>query len=156
VSETSTTIETTTTTKTSKRGDEFSREKYFGLLRAGLWPTTALAYLGVSRREWRTLVDADATLAVETARAVAAFELIHVRNLHTKIQEANDWRGSAWWLAQRFPKRYGSGRGGQEAAKAVESVLATIDESLRAEFNTPGDMERVGKVFSRLGKGKDA
>jgi hypothetical protein len=47
----------------------------------------------------------DAQLEADTAKAVAAFEMIHVRNLHTKIQEANDWRGSAWWLAQRFPKR---------------------------------------------------
>lgn len=131
--------------------EEFSREKYLGLLRAGLWPATALAYMGVSKTEWRTLVKADASLAVETAQAAAAFELIHVRNLHTKIQEANDWRGSAWWLAQRFPKRYGGGRASQEAAKAVENLVAAIDDSLRAEFNTPGELERVGKVLSRLG-----
>src|SRR5262245_18372404 len=134
-------------TKDDDRAADFSREKYLALLRAGLWPATALAYLGVSSADWRKLRAADAALAAETAQAVAAFELIHVRNLHTKIQEANDWRGSAWWLAQRFPRRYGTGRANLEAAKAVESVVQAIDDSLRAEFTTPAELERVGKVL---------
>lgn len=132
---------------------EFSRETFLGLLRTGLRPNSALAYLGISANRWREIRDADPTLRTDMAKAVAAFEMIHVRNLHARIQETSDWRGIAWWLAQRFPSRYGAGRGNQEAAKAVENIVAAIDDSLRAEFNSPGELERVGKVFSRLGRG---
>jgi hypothetical protein len=76
--------------------------------------------------------------------------MIHVRNLHTKIQEANDWRGSAWWLAQRFPKRYGGGRPTKEAEKAVEEVLTVLDRALRTEFSTPSELGRLADVFGRV------
>lgn len=133
-----------------KLDKEFSREKFLGLLRAGLWPATALAYLGVSRDRWRELRAADASFAAEVSQAVAAFEVIHVRNLHAKIQEANDWRGSAWWLAQRFPKRYGAGRENKQVEKAVEEVLAVLDEALTVEFTAPGEVSRVASALGRV------
>jgi hypothetical protein len=85
------------------------------------------------------------------AKSIAAFEMIHVRNLHTKIQEANDWRGSAWWLAQRFPERYGGGRQTRDIEKAVEEVVESLDQALKREFQTPDDLRRLAKVFSNLG-----
>jgi hypothetical protein len=92
----------------------------------------------------------DGQLAADTAKAVAAFEMIHVRNLHTKIQEANDWRGSAWWLAQRFPKRYGGSHQGRDAAKAVDEVLTLLDRALRTEFTSPSELGRLADVFGRV------
>lgn len=134
-----------------QRIDSFSREKFLGLLRSGLWPATALAYLGIGKDEWRELRKADKSLAADVAQAVAAFEMIHVRNLHAKIQEANDWRGSAWWLAQRFPKRYGAGRENKQVEKAVEEVLNALDAALSAEFTSPAE---VGRVATALGKAR--
>jgi hypothetical protein len=132
----------------------FVREKYLGLLRSGLWPGTARAYLGIGRDAWQEIKDSDARLAEETAQAVAAFEMIHVRNLHAKIQEANDWRGSAWWLAQRFPHRYGGGRESKEVDKAVENVIGLLDEALRAEFSEPAEFGRVAHVLAKLRLGR--
>jgi hypothetical protein len=114
----------------------FPRETFLGLLRSGLWPATALAYLGVSRAEWREERARDAKLTAEVAKAIAAFEMIHIRNLHTKIQEA-DWRGSAWWLAQRFPKRYGGGHQTREAERAVDEILGVLDRALRNAGTPP-------------------
>ena len=31
-------------------------------------------------------------------------------------------------------------------------ALSKIDDSLRAEFRSPSELERVGKVFARLGR----
>lgn len=67
-------------------------------------------------------------------------------NLHTKVQEANDWRGSAWWLAQRFPKQYGGGRQGKEVEKVVDEVLTVLDRALRSEFNAPSELGRSPKL----------
>jgi len=133
-----------------KRDEKFSREKFLGLLRAGLWPGTALAYMGIGKTEWRDMRKADASFAAEVAQAVAAFEMIHVRNLHAKIQEANDWRGSAWWLAQRFPNRYGSGRESKQVEKAVEEVLAVLDEALSAEFTAPTEVRRLASALAKV------
>jgi hypothetical protein len=88
------------------------------------------------------------------ARAVAAFEMIHVRNLHTRIQETSDWRGIAWWLAQRFPNRYGGGRETKEVEKAVENVIGLLDEALRTEFSEPADLGRVAHVLAKLRLGR--
>lgn len=133
-----------------KRDEKFSREKFLGLLRAGLWPSTALAYMNIGKNEWREMRQADASLAAEVTQAVAAFEMIHVRNLHAKIQEANDWRGSAWWLAQRFPSRYGTGRENKQVEKAVEEVLAVLDEALSSEFTSPTEVRRVATALARV------
>jgi hypothetical protein len=132
--------------------NEFSRETFLGLLRTGLRPSTALAYLGVRPDRWQEIREADPTLRKEMGKAVATFEMIHVRNLHARIQETSDWRGIAWWLAQRFPSRYGGGRQGKEIEKAVENIVEAIDDSLRAEFRSPGELERLGNVFARLGR----
>jgi hypothetical protein len=129
---------------------EFPRETFLGLLRTGVWPVTAIAYLGVTRDEWRAARASDPQLTADTAKAIAAFELIHVRKLHEKIQEANDWRASAWWLAQRFPKRYGGGRTTKEAEKAVDDVLTVLDRALRREFSAPEDLGRLADVFGRV------
>src|SRR5262245_59270624 len=130
--------------------DKFSREKFLGLLRAGLWPRTALAYLGVDRDQWQELLETDASLGADVAQEVAAYEMIHVRNLHAKIQEANDWRGSAWWLAQRFPKRYGAGRESKQVEKAVEEVLTALDEALSAEFTSAAEVSRVASALGKV------
>jgi hypothetical protein len=134
----------------SPANGDFPREMFLGLSRSGLWPGSALAYLGVTRAALREARARDAQLAADTAKAIAAFEMIHIRILHTKIQEANDWCASAWWLAQRFPKRYGSGRHAHDAEKAVEEVLALLDRSLSAEFNSPAELGRLGEVFERV------
>jgi hypothetical protein len=136
--------------KVEERDEKFSREKFLGLLRAGLWPATALAYLGIGKAEWREMRQADASFAAEVAQAVAAFEMIHVRNLHAKIQEANDWRGSAWWLAQRFPSRYGSGRENRQVERAVEDVLTVLDEALGAEFTAPAEVQRLASALAKV------
>jgi len=136
--------------KSEECASEFTREKFLGLLRSGLWPATALAYLGVGKHQWRELRKEDASLGGEVAQAVAAFEMIHVRNLHAKIQEANDWRGSAWWLAQRFPNRYGSSRENKQVDKAVEEVLTVLDEALSAEFTSAADVQRLARVLARV------
>jgi hypothetical protein len=130
----------------AKPGD-FPREEFLNLLRAGLWPHDALAYLRVSKAEWKRRQQCDPALIEETRRAIAAFQLIHVRTLHERIQQANDWRGSAWWLAQRFPKRYGNERrrGGNSAR-----LLAALDRALREEFSDPQDFERLERVFARI------
>jgi hypothetical protein len=128
----------------------FPREMFLGLLRSGLWPATAIAYLRVSRAEWREARESDTKLAADTARAIASFEVIQLRNLHARIQQANDWRASAWWLAQRFPKRYGGARQGHEAERAVDDVLSLLDRALSAEFNSPAELGRIGDVFERV------
>ncbi|MGD9633948.1 MAG: hypothetical protein AB7G28_20080 [Pirellulales bacterium] len=133
-----------------QRDEKFSREKFLGLLRSGLWPATALAYLGIGKNEWREMRQADASLAAEVSQAVAAFEMIHVRNLHAKIQEANDWRGSAWWLAQRFPNRYGTGRENKQVEKAVEEVLTVLDEALSSEFTAPAEVQRLATALAKV------
>jgi hypothetical protein len=86
------------------------------------------------------------------AKATASFEILHVRNLHTKIQAATDWRGSAWWLAQRFPKRYGGGRQGKEVEKAVDEVLTVLDRALLSEFSAPSELGRLADVFGWVRK----
>ena len=73
------------------------------------------------------------------AEAIASFEIIHVRDLQDKIQKA-DWRAIAWWLAQRFPKRYGGWRQTQEAERAVDEVLGVLDRALRSEFSAPDEL----------------
>jgi hypothetical protein len=103
----------------------------------------------VSRAQWREARASDAKLSADTAKAIAAFEMIHIRNLHTKIQEA-DWRGSAWWLAQRFPKRYGGSRTTREAEKAVDEILGVLDRALRSEFTTPDELGRLADVFGKV------
>jgi hypothetical protein len=103
----------------------------------------------VTRAEWREARASDAKLTTDMAKAIAAFEVLHVRNLHAKIQEA-DWRGSAWWLAQRFPTRYGSGQRSREGEKAVDQMLTVLDRALRAEFSAPGDLGRLADVFGRV------
>ena len=128
----------------------FPRETFLGLLRSGLWPAAALAYLGVSRDEWKAARETNAKLGRETAKAVATFEMIHVRNLHAKIQEANDWRGSAWWLAQRFPKRYGGGRQTKDVERAVDAVLTVLDEALSAEFTAPSEVGRLANALAKV------
>ncbi len=87
------------------------------------------AYLGVGSERWQDIREADPTLRTEMAKAVATFEMIHVRNLHARVQETSDWRGIAWWLAQRFPNRYGTGRESKQVEKAVEEVLTVLDEA---------------------------
>ncbi len=130
--------------------EDFQREKYLGLLRSGLWPGTARAYLGIHGERWQELRQSDSLLAEETAQAVATFEMIHVRNLHAKIQEANDWRGSAWWLAQRFPSRYGNARESKQIEKAVEEVLTVLDDALSAEFTSPAEVHRVASALAKV------
>ena len=110
---------------------------FLSLLRSGLWPASAIAYLGVGRDESREARRNDPQLAADTAKSIAAFELIQLRNLLTRIQDANDWRASAWWLAQRFPKRYGGARQTHNAERAVDDVLSLLDRALSAEFNSP-------------------
>ena len=144
-------------TDTANRANkEFDKDIYLGLLRTGLWPTTALAYLGMSRSEWHERCAHDSSLREETAKAVAAFEIIHVRNLHTKIQEANDWRGSAWWLEQRFPKRYGQRNQASNVEKAVNEVLTALDQALGAEFNSPSELSRLANVLEKVRLGRSS
>lgn len=130
--------------------NEFSRETFLGLLRTGLRPNSALAYLGISADHWQAIRGADPTLRTAMAKAVAAFEMIHVRNLHARIQETSDWRGIAWWLGQRFPNRYGGGRDAKHVERAVDELLATLDQALNAEFRSPDDAQRLSRVFAKL------
>ncbi len=135
----------------SAEGEEaFSRETFLGLLRSGMRPQSALAYLGIHPDRWQEIHAADPTLRTEMARAVATFEMIHVRNLHARIQETTDWRAIAWWLAQRFPKRYGGGGATTEVEKAVEKVLSVLDEALSAEFTSPTEVRRVANVLAKV------
>ena len=134
--------------------EEFQREKYLGLLRSGLRPATARAYLGIRGEAWQELRRSDSRLAEDTAQAVAAFEMIHVKNLHARIQETSDWRGIAWWLAQRFPNRYGGGRETKDVEKAVENVIGLLDEALQTEFSEPAELGRVARVLAKLRLGR--
>ena len=128
---------------------DFSRETFLGLLRTGLRSNTVLAYLGVGSERWQDIREADPTLRTEMAKAVATFEMIHVRNLHARIQETSDWRGIAWWLAQRFPNRYGTGRESKQVEKAVEEVLTVLDEGLSSEFTSPAEVQRVATALAK-------
>ncbi len=134
--------------------NEFSRETFLGLLRTGLRPNSALAYLGIRPDRWKEIRAADPALRTEMAKAVATFEMIHVRNLHARIQETSDWRGIAWWLAQRFPSRYGCGRQSKEVEREVEHVIGLLDEALRTEFTEPAEFGRVAHVLARLRPGR--
>jgi hypothetical protein len=129
---------------------EFSRDTFLGLLRSGVRSNTALAYLGVRPDRWQEIRDSDPTLRTEIAKAVATFEMIHVRNLHARIQETTDWRGIAWWLAQRFPNRYGGGRDAKQVERAVDELLDTLDQALNAEFRSADDAQRLSRVFAKL------
>jgi len=134
----------------SESGAAFPREQFLGLVRAGLWPAAALAYLEIGKAEWEAARQRDAELSAETRKASAAFELIHVRNLHAKIQEANDWRGSAWWLAQRFPRRYGTERRRGTSGADLAKALGALEEALRDEFADGDDWARLARVFARV------
>jgi len=128
----------------------FQQETFLGLLRSGMRPRSALAYLGIPPDRWQEIRAADPTLRTEMARAVATFEMIHVRNLHARIQEATDWRGIAWWLAQRFPQRYGGGGAITKIDKEVERVLSVLDEALSAEFTSPTEVRRVASALAKV------
>ena len=76
----------------------------------------------------------------EVEEATNRSELYHV----AKIAQADDWRSSAWFLARRFPERWGEKRsievstdGRADGAAMVADMLS----QLRAEHDDGGDDE---------------
>ena len=78
--------------------------------------------------------------STEVEEATNRSELYHV----AKIAQADDWRSSAWFLARRFPERWGEKRsievstdGRPDGAAMVASMLS----QLREEHDDGGDDE---------------
>src|SRR5438128_2011358 len=68
---------------------------------------TARNYLAVSAEQLRAELQRNAEFARQLARAEAAAELQHMRNVHQASQADKNWRTSVWWLERRAPERFG-------------------------------------------------
>lgn len=106
------------------------RQELRSILLLGCDRTTARNFLGLAPAQLREALAGDDGLAVLVARAEAAAELHHMRNVHGAAKDEKNWRASVWWLERRSPERFAR----RDAASWSPSELAEVLEELAAEI----------------------
>jgi hypothetical protein len=97
--------------------NEETRSKVLDALRAGVYPSTAAEFAGVSYETFRTWMrNGEADRAAELETDFAAFSALVGQVMATTevraiglIQKAafGDWRAAAWWAEHALPAKYG-------------------------------------------------
>jgi hypothetical protein len=97
--------------------NEETCQKILGALRAGVYPSTAAEYAGISYETFRTWMrKGEADRAAELDTEVAVFSALVGQVIATTevraiglIQKAafGDWRAAAWWAEHALPQKYG-------------------------------------------------
>ena len=106
------------------------RQELRSILLIGCDRTTARNFLGLAPAELREALAGDDGLAELVARAEAAAELHHMRNVHGAAKDEKNWRASVWWLERRSPERFAR----RDAASWSPGELAEVLEELAAEI----------------------
>lgn len=121
------------------------------ILSIGCDRATAASYVGTSAASLEAATAEDRAFADAVARAEAAAEMAHMRNVQQAAKEEKNWRASVWWLERRLPDRYGRRNAESVTPGELKRFLAALAEAVAEEVSHPQDRERLLQRVRSLG-----
>lgn len=118
------------------------RERFCGMITIGCDRETAGKFLDWSPADLRRELQ-DAGFARKLARAEAAPEFRHMRNLYNAAEDVKHWRVSIWWLERCVPHRYARRPPGAISTVEMRRIVDKLADVVMAEVASPDDRQQV-------------
>lgn len=107
----------------------------------------AARYLGCTLDEFQAELARQPTFARDLAKAEAAAELVHMKNLKIAAEDEKNWRASVWWLERRSPERYGRRNPTAIPAGQLQSFLSEVAQVIS---DAVADSDQRAELLQRI------